>query len=109
MTTRYEIGCHADGALGHQQTKRLMLVYQAGIANVFEVDCFNLAPYGREARRVMQHAFRPCEDFCRGAAHAGAIVRTAFCNQAGDIAGATWDEDHEGAPFSDQITPLHLN
>jgi len=27
------------------ENKKAVIVYQAGIANVFEVECFNMAPY----------------------------------------------------------------
>lgn len=38
--------------------RRFFLVYQAGIANVFEVKSLNLANYGRDAKRVYQADFR---------------------------------------------------
>jgi hypothetical protein len=89
--------------------ERAFLVYQAGIANVFAVDCHNLAPFGRNARRLLQHAFRPCEDFARGLAAAGVIVRTAACNEAGDISESKWSEDLDAQPFSDNFNPVHEN
>jgi hypothetical protein len=85
---------------------RAFLVYQAGIANVFEVDCFNLANYGREAKRVLQPDFRTCETFARGLAYAGWKVASAQCNQAGDIAEARWSADLDTAPFSDKFNPV---
>lgn len=88
---------------------RLMLVYQAGIANVFRVECFNLASYGRHAHRLYQGDFRGAVTFVNGAAAAGAIVRTAACNQAGDIARALWSEDLDAQPFSDSIMDVRLN
>ena len=51
---------------------KVVLVYQAGIANVFEVDSLNLSDYGREARRLLQGDFRTCEAFARGCGAAGA-------------------------------------
>ena len=86
--------------------KKAMLVYQAGIANVFEVACFNMADYGREARRLIQADFRTCEAFAQGLAAAGVKVATAACNQAGDIAGARWSQDLDAQPFSDKFRPV---
>lgn len=69
------------------------LVYQAGIANVFK---------GR--KRVLQHSFSNCETFCHGLIEAGAKVKTAWCNQAGDIAGSDWRFDNfDLAPWSEQF------
>ena len=87
-------------------TGKAVLVYQAGIANVFEVDCFNISDYGREARRLMQHAFGPCESFARGLAAAGVKVATFHCNEAGDITSRKWSANIEEAPFSDQFHPV---
>lgn len=86
--------------------KRYVLVYQAGIANVFEVTAFNLSDYGRDAKRIMQADFRTCETFCRGLVQAGAIVKTAGCNQAGDIVNSHWTEDLDSLPFSDHFNPV---
>jgi hypothetical protein len=86
--------------------KKYMLVYQAGIANVFEVKSFNLSDYGRDAKRLLQHAFEPCEWFARGLGAAGGTVRSAACNQAGDIISAHWTDDLESAPFSDLFHPI---
>lgn len=59
---------------------RIMLVYQAGLANVFEVDCYNVRHAGREyAKRLYQGDFYGAVMFCRGAGHLGAIVRTVHC------------------------------
>jgi hypothetical protein len=88
---------------------KAMLVYQAGIANVFQVACFNLAPYGREAKRVYQGDFRGAEHLARGMGLAGVTVRTGACNRAGDIAEATWSENLEEQPFSDHFRPVHAN
>lgn len=99
----------------HNESERTMsekieyavLVYQAGIANVFAVDCLNMSPLGRNARRLLQHAFGPCEDFARGLAAAGVPVASAWCNQAGDIKDAKWNEhDLDEAPFSDSMHPV---
>lgn len=87
--------------------ERAFLVYQAGIANVFEVDCFNLASYGREAKRLMQSDFRSCENFALGLKAAGVNVKTAACNMAGDIVNQTWSEDLDNQPFSDKFNPIY--
>ncbi len=43
--------------------KRALLLYQVSITNVVCLD--------GEPRRLFQHAYRPCEDFCRGLVAAG--------------------------------------
>jgi len=88
------------------QDKQAMLVYQAGIANVFEVDCFNLSSFGRNAKRLLQSDFRTCEAFVSGLAHAGYYVATAHCNMAGDIKDQKWSFDLNDAPFSDKFRPV---
>ncbi len=85
------------------------LVYQAGIANVFLVDAFDLNATGLNVGRLLQGSFHECETFVRGMARAGASVRTAHCNQAGDISGAQWFDDLENAPFSDSHCPVKAN
>lgn len=85
------------------QVTKAVLVYQAGIANVFAVDCFNLAPFGREARRLMQGTFGSCAMFSKGLAAAGVRVRTMACNEAGDITESRWSEDLDAQPFSDKF------
>lgn len=89
--------------------KKFFLVYQAGIANVFQVKAFNLADYGRDAKRVYQGDFRTAEAIARGLAIAGATVRTAASNRAGDIAHETWTEDLDSQPFSEQFRPVRAN
>ena len=88
---------------------KAMLVYQAGIANVFEVASFNLTDYGRDARRLLQGDFRSCEMFALGLGAAGVKVRTAACNAAGDIARGHWTEDLEAQPFHDSFRPVVAN
>ena len=83
--------------------KRAVLVYQSGIANVFAVTSFNMADFGRDAKRLMQGDFRSCECFARGLAAAGVKVASAQCNQVGDIIHAHWSTDLEEAPFSDKF------
>lgn len=91
------------------RVERAFLVYQAGIANVFSVDCFNLSDYGRETKRLLQSDFRTCEAFARGLGAAGVIVHSAHCNEAGDIINSRWSDDLESAPFSDSFRPVTLN
>lgn len=91
-----------------KRIKRAMLIYQGGIANVFQVESFNLADYGRDAKRLLQADFRACEHFARGLAAAGVTVRSAHCNQAGDIQGAHWFAELCDAPFSDSFHPVHI-
>lgn len=80
-----------------------VLVYQAGIANVFAVESFNQSDYGRDARRLLQGDFRACENFARGLSAAGVAVTTMHCNQAGDITNAHWSTDLDAAPFSESF------
>jgi hypothetical protein len=89
--------------------KKAFLVYQAGIANVFSVDCLNVAPYGRNAKRILQNDFRSCECFAMGLATAGTIIRTAACNMAGDITDQVWTENLLEQPFSDKFHPINEN
>jgi len=85
---------------------KAVLVYQAGIANVFTVESFNLSDFGRNAERIMQADFRTCENFARGLAFAGYDVATAACNQAGDITHAHWSTDLDAQPFSKEFHPV---
>src|SRR5262245_53263728 len=89
--------------------RKAMLVYQAGIANVFEVDAFHLAPEGRNARRLMQNDFYTARIYCYGLAAAGATIRTAFCNQAGDITDETWSDDFDTLPFREHVAIVREN
>ena len=79
--------------------KKIVLVYQGGIANVFKVKTFNLANEGRDARRLLQSDFRSCQMFAVGCGTMGAVIRTCHCNQAGDITYSKWDENLDNAPF----------
>lgn len=88
------------------ERKRFMLVYQGGIANVFEVESFNLANFGREAKRLYQGDFRTAEAIAMGAGLAGAIVMTSACNQAGDIRSFEWTGDLESQPFAEKFHPV---
>jgi len=89
--------------------EKAMLVYQAGIANVFEVNCFNLSNFGRDAVRIFQGDFYGAQKFASGLAIAGVIVRTAGCNMAGDIACQKWTEDFDSLPFTDDLFIVHCN
>ena len=76
--------------------KLYVLVYQAGIAHVF------LGKVKGKRKRIMQHAFRPCEWFCQGLKEAGCTVEVAWCNRAGDIDLQDWNyKDFDNAPFHD--------
>ena len=83
-----------------------MLVYQAGIANLFQVNCANLSDSGRNAKRVYQGDFQTAESIAWGAGLAGAIVHSAACNRAGDIARETWTGDLDAQPFSESFRPV---
>jgi len=86
--------------------RKVVLVYQGGIANVFRVQCFNADPFGREANRLVQADFRTCETYAAALAYAGFQVATMHCNQAGDVINSKWSENLEEAPFSDQFRPV---
>lgn len=88
---------------------KAVIVYQGGLANVFKVKSFNMADYGRDAKRLLQADFRACINFAHGLAAAGWIVRTAGCNQAGDITHAHWTEDIDSLPFRDKIENISIN
>ena len=79
------------------------LVYQGGIANIFAVD--SLVQSSRNARRVLQHAFSPCEWYARGAIAAGAIVHVYSCNFAGDISTLKWTDGLSDCPFRNDAKP----
>jgi hypothetical protein len=69
----------------------IVLVFQGGLANVFKVDRFSALPERRgHTARLYQGDFRAAEFFATGAGYAGARVKTAHCEQAGDIANAIW-------------------
>jgi hypothetical protein len=89
------------------KVQKAVLVYQAGIANVFAVESFNMNRFGRDAHRLTQGDFRSCENFARGLAAAGVKVATAQCNMAGDIVNAQWSEDLDTAPFCDSFHPVY--
>lgn len=86
--------------------KKYALVYQAGIANVFQVSCLNLSDFGRNAKRLKQADFRSCENFAAGLAAGGHIVHSCGCNMAGDIAKQHWTDDLDSLPFSESFRPV---
>ncbi len=90
------------------QIARAMLVYQAGLANVFAVTAFNLSDYGRDAQRLMQGDFYGCECFARGLQAAGVLIKSAACNKAGDIAKQPWSDNLDEQPFSEKFNPVGL-
>ncbi len=89
--------------------KRAMLVYQNGLANVFAVECFNLVNCSRNARRLIQADFRTCEAFAHGLGVAGVTVRTAVCNQSGDIIDAQWTTDLDTQPLANGFRPIYMH
>ena len=86
--------------------KKAVIVYQGGIANIFEVDSFNLSNYGREARHILQSDFHTCEIFARGLGHAGYRVGSASCNKAGSIIDQKWTQGLNDCPFRDSAHPV---
>ena len=86
---------------------KAVLLYQAGIANVFKVDSFNLSDYGRDAERLIQGSFGQCETFARGLVAAGATVTTAHANVAGDASRVKWSDDISEAPFRESFSPVY--
>ena len=89
-----------------KKNKKAFLVYQSGIANIFEVDCFNESPYGRNAKRILQSDFRTCESFARGLRHAGWTIFSVGCNMAGDIKDQKFETDLNSLPFCEQFRPV---
>lgn len=87
--------------------KKYALVYQCGIANVFEVKCFNLSTFGRDAVRCIQNDFRSCENFARGLMLGGAQVMSLHCPEAGDITNAQWKDDLWNAMFTQDMNPVY--
>lgn len=86
--------------------KKLALVYQGGIANVFEVDDFFCSPVGRNTTiRLLQQSFNLCEYFCMGVSWAGCQVAVYSCNKAGDIANEVWEVGLKDCPFAEQAHP----
>ena len=89
--------------------KKAFLVYQGAISNVFEVKAFNLSPFGREAKRLVQHSDTFCVAFAKGLAVNGTVVRTAVCIGHGDCAEKPWSEDFTVHPLGGGLENLKLN
>jgi hypothetical protein len=88
------------------KVKYAVLVYQAGIANVFQLQSTDTQPETRKAERLLQSDFRSCEMYARGLKDAGTAVTTMQCNRAGDVQDAAWNADLDAAPFSDKFHPV---
>ena len=88
------------------ERRRFFLVYQGGIANLFEVDCANLSGFGRNAKRLYQGDFRTAEAIATGLGLAGGIIHTAACNNAGDITNDKWTDDLDAQHFSESFRPV---
>lgn len=86
-------------------SKKFILVYQAGIANLFEVDGFEPYPESRINQRVYQGDFRTAEAMARGMLMAGTSVRVASCNYAGDCSMIKWTPGVGACPFRDKANP----
>jgi hypothetical protein len=86
--------------------EKAVLVYQAGIANVFSVECFNMQPFGREAQCLLQADFHTCETFCNGLKMAGVSVASAHCNMAGDIKDQPWNVNMDSALWREKMNPV---
>jgi hypothetical protein len=84
--------------------KKIALVYQAGIGNVFDITA---AP-----KRILQSTFASCAYLCHGARYAGAAVELYACNRAGDVLLwrdewiALTKENKDKFPFSENFLIL---
>jgi hypothetical protein len=89
-------------------SKVVALVYQAGIANVFEIHSapMILLEEHRTEKRLLQADFAACENFARGMERAGYTVYTLYCNMAGDIARENWSALLYDAPFREKFNPV---
>jgi hypothetical protein len=74
--------------------KKYSLVYQYGIASVFE---------GR--KRLMLGENSSCEYFCRGLIEGGHSVEVMHCDMLGDVALHQWNEG-AGTIYSDRKSKL---
>lgn len=80
--------------------KNAILLYQAGIANLF------MAEPQEPVVRLVQSDFRTCEHIAAGLIMAGATVAVWNANVAGDalLQIAAWKKG-AGGPFADQQAP----
>ena len=76
------------------------LVYQCGIANIFDED-----PGEGELRRRFQGAFETAHAIAIGLKMAGVRVHTYHCDEAGDIIHRDWTEG-PGDMFADSKLPI---
>jgi hypothetical protein len=84
------------------QIKNAAIVYQGGIANVFnmgEADVLRI-------QRLLQADFHTCESYIRGLIAAGTSVRVYSCNKAGDIANAQWTHGLADCPFRESTKAI---
>ncbi len=110
LATAIEVESKLPQSTEHAMGYRVFaLVYQAGIANVFEVRTANCGTWGREAKRIYQGDFRSAENWMRGilAGNDKALAFTAACNIAGDIAEQNWNTPLYEAPFSEHFRPIY--
>lgn len=78
---------------------RVALVYQCGIANVFQVNEASGFVGG-----LYQGGFRTAEALARGAWWAGATLDVMHCDEAGDITHREWKAG-KGDLFGDEKHP----
>jgi hypothetical protein len=88
------------------EQRKAVVVYQAGIANLFVVENVFETHEGRNAHRLMQSGFNDCEMYARGLKYAGWRVEAAHCNRAGDVAEQVWNFDLSEAPFRESMHPV---
>lgn len=86
---------------------RAFLVYGNESAHVYEVESFNLAPFGRRASLLFRGSYRECETFARGMIAAGARVSTASCSLTGDIVDKVWSDGIKDCPFPSEANPVY--
>ncbi len=90
--------------------EKAMLVYQAGIANVFKVDKITVHYNdGRNARRLLQGDFCSCAMLASGMELAGTEVATVYCNRTGDVEDKNWSWKLDKAPFAKSIFRVGIN
>ena len=66
------------------------------VAEVLAVDCLNMAPYGRNAKRLCQRNPSAAVAFADGMGACGVIVRTAHYLGLGDSINEMWTEGSVG-------------
>jgi hypothetical protein len=101
------------------QSNTFVLVYQGGLANLFRVPSSYVNPLfswsqldasqqrlaSMDTVRVYQGDFRTAEAMARGAILAGAEVRIASRNVAGDVKLHWWAHGLSDCPFRDEANP----